>query len=236
MTSARDVIPPCSPYPHQIDPGTTHKALLGAIPHTRWRGVGLVQWKSLARAESPEPIPVMPRGSPHDPRTPTTVAPDAGEREREDGDKGGAHAGAVVPPAPPPPRGNSGCRGSRHIKWTWHAPGEQARARRTTLRVTKTAGSGVGVGIARDHPLRLRLRLLVSSRSRGSRHRYRLRLCSLRSVRGAHAYRIRLRFRALICASCGRSVRARSLLCATPSAFLFGMGRGSWPLRRAGSG
>ena len=130
---------------------------------------------------------------------------------------------------------NSGCRGPRHIKWTWHAPGEQGRARRTTLRrVTTTDGSGGGVGIARHHPRRLRLRLLVSSRSRRSRHRRRL--CSLRSVRGARACRIRLCFRALICASCGRSVRAGSLLCATPSACLFGLGRGSWALRRAGSG
>ena len=123
------------------------------------------------------------------------------------------------------PRCNSGCRGSRHIKWTWHAPGEQARARRATLRrVTMTAGGRGGVGIAGHHPLRLRLQLLVSSGSHRHRHRYRYRLCSLSSVRGAHAYRVRLRFRALICASCSRSVRARSLLCATPSAFLFGLG------------
>ena len=46
----------------------------------------------------------MPRGSPHGPGTPTsTMAPDAGEREHGDGDKGGAHAEAVVPPAPPLP-------------------------------------------------------------------------------------------------------------------------------------
>ena len=82
--------------------------------------------------------------------------------------------------------------------------------------------------------LRLRLRLLVSSRSHRSPHRDRL--CSLRSVRGACACRIPLHSRASICASCGRSVRARSLPCATPSACLFGLWRGSWALRRAGSG
>jgi hypothetical protein len=65
-----------------------------------------------SRASSPEPVPVMPRGSPHNvgrnalPTATSTMASDAGRREREDGHEGAdgkAPVEAVVPPAPPLP-------------------------------------------------------------------------------------------------------------------------------------
>lgn len=68
--------------------------------------------RSHSRASSPEPVPVMPRGSPHNfcrnapPTATSTMASDAGRREREDGGEGGdgnVPVEAVVPPAPPLP-------------------------------------------------------------------------------------------------------------------------------------
>ncbi|KAH9970337.1 hypothetical protein BJV74DRAFT_867241 [Russula compacta] len=155
------------------------------------------------------------------------MAPDASEREHEDGGEGGAHAEAVVLPVPPLPvqfcllgflvykadLAPSGRAGANAVDYS---EGDDDRRRWHRNNQASSAWS-------------------ASSASRLPQLHHCHRLCSLCSVRSARVSRIRLHFRASICASCYRSACARDLLCATPSACSFGLGRESWAPERAGS-